>query len=106
MTTQAQPDRTAEVPAFPQERSARCPFDPPAPYRDWRQTAGLQRARMQDGRQVWMVTRYEEHPDRPERGPRQRGRPAPRLPACLPRREAPPGGLVSCDPVCVSSRCY
>ncbi|XKK61350.1 cytochrome P450 [Streptomyces sp. ARC32] len=60
MTTQAQPDRTAELPAFPQERSARCPFDPPAPYRDWRQTAGLRKARMWDGRQVWMVTRYED----------------------------------------------
>ncbi|XKK61297.1 cytochrome P450 [Streptomyces sp. ARC32] len=60
MTTQAEPDPTAELPAFPQERSTRCPFDPPAAYRDWRQTAGLRKARLWDGSQVWMVTRYED----------------------------------------------
>ncbi|WP_399896532.1 cytochrome P450 [Streptomyces sp. BBFR51] len=60
MTTQAEPDPTAELPAFPQERSAQCPFDPPAAYRDWRQTAGLRKARLWDGSQVWMVTRYED----------------------------------------------
>lgn len=62
MTTQTDSDHTAAagLPAFPQERSAQCPFDPPAAYRDWRQTEGLQRARMWDGSQVWVVTRYED----------------------------------------------
>jgi cytochrome P450 len=46
-------------PAFPGVRSARCPFDPPAEYADWRQGDGLRRA-LWHGKPVWIVSRYAD----------------------------------------------
>lgn len=57
MTTQTQ---TPDIPAFPQERSARCPFDPPNHYRDRQDMPGLQQVRLWNGSLGWLVTRYED----------------------------------------------
>ncbi|WP_112136008.1 cytochrome P450 [Glycomyces dulcitolivorans] len=47
------------LPAFPGERSARCPFNPPAEYAQWREEDGLRRANW-NGHTVWVVSRYED----------------------------------------------
>ncbi|WP_329280540.1 cytochrome P450 [Streptomyces sp. NBC_01451] len=49
----------AELPPFPGVRSARCPFDPPADYADWREGEGLRRA-LWRGRPMWVVSRFAD----------------------------------------------
>ncbi|MFF5979504.1 cytochrome P450 [Streptomyces olindensis] len=53
-------DDQAGLPAFPAERAARCPLDPPPAYADWRKAEGLQRAVRKNGGPVWVVSRYED----------------------------------------------
>jgi cytochrome P450 len=48
------------LPIYPGVRSARCPFDPPAEYADWRRAEGLQRAELWNGATAWVVSRYED----------------------------------------------
>ena len=50
---------TADLPVFPGERSARCPFNPPGEYERWRAEAGLRQASW-NGHTVWVVSRYED----------------------------------------------
>jgi cytochrome P450 len=52
-------DTTADLPSFPGERAARCPFDPPPVHTDWREADGLQQA-VWSGAPVRAVTRYED----------------------------------------------
>ncbi|MGW2291568.1 cytochrome P450 [Streptomyces phaeochromogenes] len=47
------------LPTFPGTRAARCPFDPPKEYADWRETEGLQRV-VWNGEQLWAVSRRED----------------------------------------------
>lgn len=49
----------AGLPAFPGVRPARCPFDPPEEYADWRAGEGLRRA-LWRGKPVWVVSRYAD----------------------------------------------
>lgn len=48
-----------ELPVFPADRAAHCPFDPAPEYRQWRETSGLRKVNWQ-GHEVWAVTRYED----------------------------------------------
>ncbi|WP_433635274.1 cytochrome P450 [Nocardia sp. CA-120079] len=50
---------TTGLPAFPGEHNARCPFDPPGEYTQWRKTVGLRRAVWKDT-PVWVVSRHED----------------------------------------------
>lgn len=50
---------TTDLPAFPGERTARCPFNPPATYTRWREEEGLRRVNW-NGHTVWAVSRYED----------------------------------------------
>ncbi|MEU6357229.1 cytochrome P450 [Streptomyces sp. NPDC047072] len=49
-----------EVPDFPMERSARCPFDPPPGLRKLQEEGPLAKVRLWDGTEPWLVTRYAE----------------------------------------------
>ncbi|MGW4128584.1 cytochrome P450 [Amycolatopsis japonica] len=55
MTTATQP-----LPPYPATRRPRCPLDPPAEYAAWRAAEGLQRARLGNGAEAWVVSRYED----------------------------------------------
>lgn len=59
MSVQTKKNDVAGLPAYPGERSPRCPFDPPPAYADWREAEGLQRA-LWKGSPVWMVSRFED----------------------------------------------
>ncbi|MGW0573560.1 cytochrome P450 [Streptomyces tauricus] len=59
MSTATDTDEASGLPVFPSERSARCPFDPPADYAKWRQGDGLRRA-VWNGHTVWVVSRFED----------------------------------------------
>ncbi|OAA19776.1 pentalenic acid synthase [Frankia sp. EI5c] len=48
----------ADPPAFPMDRG--CPYHPPAGYAELRQDGPVTRAKLFDGREVWVVTGYEE----------------------------------------------
>jgi cytochrome P450 len=48
-----------ELPVFPGDRDARCPFDPAPEYKKWRQTGGLRKVNW-NGDTVWAVSRYED----------------------------------------------
>jgi cytochrome P450 len=47
-------------PAYPQARDRRCPFDPPKELLDLQEEAALVRVDQWDGREPWLVTRYDE----------------------------------------------
>jgi hypothetical protein len=55
MSTSAPTNDPTGLPPFPGKRSARCPFDPPQEYTDWRETEGLQRA-VSHGEPLWVVS--------------------------------------------------
>ncbi|WP_329309966.1 cytochrome P450 [Streptomyces sp. NBC_01262] len=59
MSTVTDANQAAGLPAFPGDRSARCPFDPPADYAKWRGAEGLQQA-VWNGHTVWVVSRFED----------------------------------------------
>ncbi|MFJ2176852.1 cytochrome P450 [Streptomyces sp. NPDC101062] len=48
-----------DLPVFPGERAARCPFNPPAEYTRWREEDGLRQVNW-NGHTVWAVSRYED----------------------------------------------
>ncbi|MFC4012557.1 cytochrome P450 [Nonomuraea purpurea] len=48
-----------ELPVFPGDRDARCPFDPAPEYTQWRASGGLRKVNWQ-GHEVWAVSRYED----------------------------------------------
>ncbi|WP_040691484.1 cytochrome P450 [Nocardia vinacea] len=50
---------TTELPIFPADRDARCPFDPAPEYREWREGSGLRKVDWQ-GRAMWAVSRHED----------------------------------------------
>ncbi|MEU5872171.1 cytochrome P450 [Glycomyces sp. NPDC047369] len=47
------------LPSYPGVHNARCPFDPPTEYAQWREAPGLRQA-VWKGRPVWVVSRYED----------------------------------------------
>jgi cytochrome P450 len=49
----------AQLPVFPGDRDARCPFDPAPQYSQWRTTAGLHKVSW-EGHEAWAVSRYED----------------------------------------------
>ncbi|MDQ0380957.1 cytochrome P450 [Amycolatopsis thermophila] len=51
---------TAEVPAFPMERVAKCPFDPPPEGMALLRETPITRVRLWDGSTPWLVTRFAE----------------------------------------------
>ncbi|MFC4563794.1 cytochrome P450 [Nocardiopsis mangrovi] len=53
-------DPVAEIPEFPMERAAGCPFDPPPTLRARQEEGPLSRVRLWDGSTPWVVTRYAE----------------------------------------------
>ncbi|MGW0707877.1 cytochrome P450 [Streptomyces sp. NPDC002643] len=59
MSTVTDANETADLPFFPGERSASCPFDPPADYAKWREAEGLRRV-VWGGHTVWVVSRIED----------------------------------------------
>jgi hypothetical protein len=50
----------AELPTFPMQRAAGCPFDPPPGYRKLQAEAPISRVRLWDGSTPWLITRYED----------------------------------------------
>jgi cytochrome P450 len=50
---------STDLPVFPGEREARCPFNPPADYAQWREEEGLRQVGW-NGHPVWAVSRYED----------------------------------------------
>ncbi|GGW51568.1 cytochrome P450 [Streptomyces caelestis] len=59
MSTSTPTNDPTGLPAFPGKRDARCPFDPPQEYTDWREAEGLQRA-VSHGEPLWVVSRYAD----------------------------------------------
>ena len=57
-TTEHDAVRTVE--AFPMQREARCPFDPPPAGRAAQEATALTRVELADGTSPWFVTRYAE----------------------------------------------
>ncbi|TCO48898.1 cytochrome P450 [Actinocrispum wychmicini] len=53
-------DMTADLPAFPVERTPNCPFDPPAEYAQRRDNDPIAPAACPVGFDAWVVTRYED----------------------------------------------
>lgn len=51
---------TTEIPGFPMNRAARCPFDPPPDLRAKQRETRLTRVRLWDDRTAWLVTRYDD----------------------------------------------
>lgn len=51
---------TTAPPAFPMEREARCPFDPPSELLDLQRSAPITRVRIWNGSEPWLVTRHED----------------------------------------------
>jgi hypothetical protein len=48
------------IPAYPMERAAGCPFDPPPELKSQQQEGPLTKVRLWDGSTPWLVTRYAE----------------------------------------------
>ena len=48
------------LPAFPMQRAAGCPFDPPPGYRKLQAEAPISRVRLWDDSTAWLITRYED----------------------------------------------
>ena len=51
--------RTADVPEYPMERDARCPFAPPPQMLEMGETKPLSRVRIWDGSTPWLITGHE-----------------------------------------------
>jgi cytochrome P450 len=60
MSAETTTNDTADLPGYPGVRSARCPFDPPAEYANWREAEGLQQVRLWNGSTAWVVSRFED----------------------------------------------
>jgi len=59
MSTVTDANETAGLPVFPGVRSARCPFDPPSEYAQWREAERLRKV-VWGGHTVWAVSRLED----------------------------------------------
>jgi cytochrome P450 len=51
---------TEEIPAYPMERAAGCPFDPPPKLAEVQRTAPVSRVRLWDGSTPWVITRHDD----------------------------------------------
>lgn len=51
-------DPTADVPEYPMDRDARCPFAPPPQMLKMNETKPLSRVRIWDGSTPWLITGY------------------------------------------------
>ena len=51
---------SADVPEYPMERAARCPFSPPLEMLEMNQAAPLSRVRIWNGTTPWLITEIEE----------------------------------------------
>jgi cytochrome P450 len=60
MGTATDPTGHLDPPAYPADRSARCPLDLPSEYEQWRLGEGLQKVRLWNGETAWVVTRHED----------------------------------------------
>jgi cytochrome P450 len=54
------PETAADVPDYPMDRSAACPFAPPPAVMELAEERGLSRVRIWDGSTPWLITGYEE----------------------------------------------
>ena len=54
------PNALTESLAYPADRAAGCPFDPPPAYRTLQDEAPITRVRLWDGSTPWLVTRYAD----------------------------------------------
>ncbi len=54
-----QPEVAADIPEYPMERSARCPFAPPPEVLELGSVAPLSRVRIWDGSTPWLITGHE-----------------------------------------------
>jgi cytochrome P450 len=54
------PETAADVPDYPMDRSAACPFAPPPAVMELGEQRGLSRVRIWDGSTPWLITGYEE----------------------------------------------
>lgn len=57
--TLTQPSAT-DIPGYPMERAAACPFAPPPQMLDMNKAKGLSRVRIWDGSTPWLITGHEE----------------------------------------------
>src|SRR5271170_12317 len=57
--TMAEADPAADIPNYPMNRSARCPFAPPREILDLNASKPLSRVRIWDGSTPWLITGYE-----------------------------------------------
>jgi len=60
MSTTSNTNGETDLPPFPGTRAARCPFDPPPQYANWRQAEGMQQALWKNSHPVWVASRYED----------------------------------------------
>jgi cytochrome P450 len=51
---------TEDLPVVPQRRSGKCPYQPPSQYDAWLREPGPIPARTTEGRNAWLVTRYDQ----------------------------------------------
>jgi cytochrome P450 len=54
------PETTEGLPVVPQQRSGKCPYQPPSDYGRWRSDPGPIPAQTTEGRKAWLVTRYDQ----------------------------------------------
>ena len=52
-------DVSADIPEYPMDRDARCPFAPPPQMLEMGETKPLSRVRIWDGSTPWLITGYE-----------------------------------------------
>lgn len=53
-------DATSRCPAFPMERDARCPFDPPPELKLLQEEAPVTKVQIWNGSTAWLITRYAD----------------------------------------------
>ncbi|MDX3898946.1 MAG: cytochrome P450 [Sphingobium sp.] len=51
---------TVDAPLFPLKRDARCPFDPPPEYSEFRAAGGPKKMRLWNGQHCWIFTSFED----------------------------------------------
>jgi cytochrome P450 len=51
---------SSDLPAFPMQKATGCPLDPPPEYAELRTERPVAKARLWDGKEVWLITGYDE----------------------------------------------
>ncbi|MFC0541732.1 cytochrome P450 [Kutzneria chonburiensis] len=51
---------SSDLPAFPMQKAKGCPLDPPPEYAELRTERPVAKARLWDGKEVWLITGYDE----------------------------------------------